>query len=117
MPANFGEIASFHKREAVRYLALAQAARERGSDGEAGYLAGLAGRCVQAAEEQKTAMGAEPGRLIGKRIPSRGLAEPRRTPFATVCLLAVLRGPGQIAAAIRQSISARSAPMNGLGLH
>jgi hypothetical protein len=117
MPANFGEIASHHKREAARFLALAQAARDRGSDGEAVYLAGFASRCAQVAEEQKTAMRLEPGRLIGNRIPSRRHPEPKRTPLAAVCLLAVLRGPGQIAAAIRQSISARSAPLTGLGLH
>jgi hypothetical protein len=121
MPANFGEIASYHKREEARYLTLAQAARDRGSDGEAGYLAELARRCAQVAEEQRTAMRLEPDRLTGNRIPSRRPAEPntepKRTSLATVCLLAVLRGPGQIAAAIRQSISARNAPLIGLGLH
>jgi hypothetical protein len=125
MPANFGEIASYHKREEARYLALAQAARDRGSDGEARYLSGLAGRCAQVAEEQRTAMQLEPGRLIGNRIPSRRPAEPnaepnaepKRTPLAAACALAVLRCPGRIAAAIRHSISAKSAPLTGLGLH
>lgn len=117
MPVDFGEIASYHLQEAVRYAALAQAVRERGSHGEAEYLAGQAARYAEAAQEQKRGMRQDPGLSIANRRPNRCSPEPRRVPPVPTRLLAVLRGAGDIVASIRQSMPRRNPPINGLSLH
>ena len=92
MPANLGDITAYHKEEAARHYALAQAARDRGCIEEAEYQAGLAARWEEAAQP------------------------PPPMPFAVACLLAVERGVQRIAAALRQSIIKRSASVDGLTL-
>ncbi len=107
MPADFGEIADFHRREADRFLALAQVARERRDFGEAEYLTELAARHTETSHEQKMGMQQEPGRA--RHAGSANVAPPARrwppepepTPFAASCLLAVLRGAQQIASVFR----------------
>jgi hypothetical protein len=72
MPADFGEIASYHRQEAIRYAALAQAARSRGNHSEAEYMANQAARYAEAADEQKAGMSREPGRMApAKTIEER----------------------------------------------
>jgi hypothetical protein len=63
MPADFGDIASYHRREAIRYAVLAEAARNRGNYGEAEYMANQAARYAEAAHEQQMGMMLEPGRM------------------------------------------------------
>jgi hypothetical protein len=63
MPADFGEIASYHRQEAIRYAALAQAARSRGNHGEAEYMENQAARYAEAAHEQMAGMRHEPSRI------------------------------------------------------
>jgi hypothetical protein len=116
MPANFGEIATYHQEEAARHYALAQAARDRGSLAEAEYQDGLAARWEEAAQEQKIGMRQAPSRRRSRQGPHGLPQQPPPMSLAVVCLLAVERGAKRIAAAIRQSIIKRSAPFNGLTL-
>ena len=113
MPANFGEIATYHQEEAARHYALAQAARDRGCIAEAEYQAGQAARWDEAAQEQKIGMGQAPSRRRSKQGPN---CPPPPMPFAVACLLAVERCVKRIAVAIRQSIIKRHAPFDGLPL-
>jgi len=62
MPANIGDITSYHLEEAARHHALAQAARNRGCLDEAEYQDGLAARWEEAAEEQRVGMRQQPTR-------------------------------------------------------
>jgi hypothetical protein len=72
MPADFGEIASYHRQEAIRYAALAQAARSHGNHGEAEYMENQAARYAEAAREQKAGMSREPGLMApAKTIEER----------------------------------------------
>jgi hypothetical protein len=111
MPANFGEIADYHRQEAARFFARAQAARERESYNEAEYLAGLAARHAEAAQEQKMGMRQEPCPSIAQPRPVGWSLEPP-PPLAAVCWLAILHAAGNLAAAIRQLLSRRSARPN-----
>jgi len=114
MPANFGEIATYHQQEAARHYALAQAARDRGSIADAEYEDGLAARWEEAAQEQKIGMMQAPSRRRSKQGP---LAPPQPpTPLTVACLLAVKHCVKRIAAAIRQSLIKRHAPVHGLTL-
>jgi hypothetical protein len=117
MPANFGEIAGFHSRMATRYLTLAKAARDRGDLTTANYHADQAARYLEAAQEQKLAMSHAPGRSAADQKPRQWSPKPKSVPLATAGWLAVLRGAGHMASALRQSISKRGAPFHGLTLH
>ena len=116
MPANFGEIATYHQQEAARHHALAQAARDRGCIADAEYQAGLAARWEEAAQEQKIGMRQAPSRRRSKQGPHGPLQPPPPMSLAAVFLLAVVRGVKRIAAAIRHSIIKRNSPINGLTL-
>ena len=116
MPANFGEIATYHQKEAARHYALAQAARDRGCLAEAEYQAGLAARWDEAAQEQKMGMRQAPSRRMAKQRSHCLPPAPPPMSLAVTCLLAVERCVKRIAVAIRQSIIRRSAPINELPL-
>lgn len=116
MPANFGEIATYHQQEAARHYALAQAARDRGCLAEAEYQAGQAARWDEAAQEQKIGMRQAPSRRRSKQEPLCPPQPPPPMPLAVDCLLAVERGVKRIAAAIHQSILKRSTHVHGLTL-
>jgi hypothetical protein len=116
MPVDFGGITTFHHEEAARHYALAQAARDRGSFAEAAFQTGLGARWDEVAQEQKIGMRQTPSRRRPKQMPYRRPPQPPPMPFATVCLLAVVRGVKRIAAAIRQFVVKRSAPVDGLQL-
>jgi hypothetical protein len=62
MPANVGDITSYHLEEAARHRTLAQAARDRGCLEDAEYQDGLAARWEEAAEEQRVGMRQTPYR-------------------------------------------------------
>jgi hypothetical protein len=64
MPANLGDITTYHLEEAARHHALAQAARDRGCFAEAEYQDGLAARWEEAAQEQQSEMQQHPTRRI-----------------------------------------------------
>ncbi len=117
MPANFGEIASYHNRLAAQYLALAQAAYNEGDLSLADYNTQMAARYIVTAEEQRTAMSELPGCPGAHPAPRPWVPEPRRAPLAAACLSAICRGAGSIAAALHQSISRRSTPIQSLSLH
>jgi hypothetical protein len=111
MPADFGEIADYHRREAHRFLSLAQAARERESFSEAEYLTALAARHTETSHEQKMGMRQEPGPARPASVDQmsrRWPPEPQPTPFAAACLLAALRGAEQIALVFRRWMPKRS---------
>jgi hypothetical protein len=113
MPANFGEIADYHRQEAARLFALAQAARDRENYNEAEYLASLAARYAEAAQEQKVEMNQEPCPSIAQPRPEGWSPEPPLPPpppLTAVCWLAILHAAGNFAAALRRSLSRRSAP-------
>jgi hypothetical protein len=116
MPASFDAIAGYHSLMAARYASLAQAAREQGDIATASYHAGQAVRYVQAAQEQRLAMSHAPGRSIEDHRPRRWLPGPPRVSPAPAHLLAVLRGAGDVVAAIRKSIFGRSASFRELPL-
>jgi hypothetical protein len=116
MPVDFGEITAYHREEAARHYAMAQAARDRECFGEAEYQACLAARWDEAAQEQKIEMRREPARHIAYRRPSYQSPEPRRIPFTVVCWLAIRRGIKRFAQAIRQSPPERSQRIEWLSL-
>jgi hypothetical protein len=117
MPSDFGDMTAYHREEAARHYALAQAARECGNLGEAEYQAGLAVRWDEVAREQKVEMLLEPARQTADQRPKHWPLEPqRRIPLTIVCLLALLRGVRRIAAAMRQFRHRRTAPIEGLSL-
>ncbi|MGA2888717.1 MAG: hypothetical protein ABSE51_11740 [Terracidiphilus sp.] len=116
MPINFGEIADYHRQEAARYNAMAQAARDRDSFGEAGYLAGLAARHSETADEQMIGMQQQPGESLAKRTSNCWSPEQQRFPFVAACLLALLRRIDSIAAAFRQPLPKRNLDVRGLSL-
>ena len=113
MPADFGDITAYHREEAARHYALAQAARERESHGEAEYHTTMAIRWYETAREQKTAM-REPVRHIAHQKsnyrPSEPLIEPR-APFA-----GFLAAVSRMVQAIGQALPRRTAPIEGLSL-
>jgi hypothetical protein len=118
MPTDFGDIAAHHRKEAARYHALERAARELGSRAEAEYLATLAARHIEAAQEQKSAMRQGISSSAANQSPRRWPPEPveQRPPFAALCVLAALRGAERLATAIRQALPKRSARLQGLSL-
>jgi invasion protein IalB len=71
MPTDFGDITAYHRHEASRYYALAQAARDQGNIGKAEYLVAMAARHAEAAQEQQTAMMLEPGLSTEKQTPNQ----------------------------------------------
>jgi hypothetical protein len=117
MPVDFGEITAYHKEEAARHYALAQAARDRGSLAEAEFQASLAARWDEVAQEQKIGMRQEPSRRMANQRPIRRFPEPQPMPFAVVCLLAVVRGFKRIAEAIHPSMTKRSDPIDRFLIH
>jgi hypothetical protein len=117
MPTNFSEIADYHTRIADQHHALAQAAEHQGNLSEAGYHAELAARYDQAAQEQRSAMQHEPGSSTQDQKPRHWPLEPPPASLAASGVLAVLRGAGHVATAIRQSISRRNPPSNGPSQH
>jgi hypothetical protein len=114
MPVDFGEITAYHHEEAARHRALAQAARDRGCPADADYQAGLAARWDEVAQQQKIDMRQAPSRRMAMQRPHR--PQPPPMPFVVACLLAVVRGFKQIAAAFRPPATKRSVPINGLSL-
>ncbi len=116
MPVDFGDITAFHHEEAARHYALAQAARDRGSFAEAEFQTGLGARWDEVAQEQKIGMRQMPSRRRPKQMPNRRPPQPTPMTFAADCLPAVVRGVKRIAAAIRQFVVKRSAPVDGLPL-
>jgi hypothetical protein len=118
MPTDFGDITAYHRHEASRHYALAQAARDAGDLGKAEYLVAMAARHAEAAQEQEIAMMLEPGPSIANpgHRPRWPVPQPERSPIAPGRLLAVLRGAGHIATAIHKSVSRRNAPFQGLSL-
>ena len=62
MPANIGDITTYHLEQAARHHALAQEARDRGCTAEAEYQDGLAARWEEVAQEQKIGMQQTPSR-------------------------------------------------------
>lgn len=116
MPTNFGDITAFHRHEASRHYALAQAARDEGDLGKAEYLVDRAVRHAEAAHEQQKAMMLEPGPSIAVQAPNRWTPEPQRSPSAVNRLVTVLRGAGHIATALQQSLAKRNSHFQGLSL-
>jgi hypothetical protein len=92
MPANFGDITTYHLEEAARHHALAEAARDRGCFADADFQAGMAARWEEVARQQVTSM---------RQPPARHMANPRQIfpapkmqskQFSVVCWLALVRG-------------------------
>jgi hypothetical protein len=117
MPADFGDITAYHREEAARHFALAQAARDRDSFSEAEYHAGMAARWYEASQEQEIAM-REPEPVV-RHIPYRKsnyrAPEPlmqQRASFIAGFLSAFKR----MAHAIRQALPGHTAPIEGLSL-
>jgi hypothetical protein len=102
MPTDFGEIASYHRREAAKHEKLAQEARMWGRLADAEYQTQLAATYLQAANEQAKAVEREAIQPAANQPPNRRPME-RRIPFAAVCVLAVLSGAKRIASAFKSS--------------
>jgi hypothetical protein len=116
MPTDLGDITAYHRREASRHYALAQAARDEGDLGKAAYMVDMAVRHAEAAHEQQMAMMLEPGPSIADERSNLWSPVPQRSPSAANRLLTVLRGAGHIATAIQQSIARRNSDFQGLSL-
>jgi hypothetical protein len=113
MPADFGEIADFHRDESARFQALAQAARDRGSLGEAEYLTGLATRHSEAAQEQKNEMVRVPDSSVAESGLQHGSPQLRSTSFLAACRLVLLRGAERLLTAIGPPAPKRPSPVHG----
>ncbi|MGA3011767.1 MAG: hypothetical protein ABSD72_16030 [Terracidiphilus sp.] len=115
MPADFGDITAYHREEAARHFALAQAARDRDSLGEAEYHAGMAARWYEASQEQEIAM-REPEpvvRHIAYRKSNYRAPEPlppRPASFPAALLSAFKR----MVQAIVQSLTGHDVPTAGM---
>ena len=129
MPANFGEIASYHHRRAAQHMELARIARDAGDPNAAEYNRQLAARYIEAAEEQRTAMSQAPGCATANRAPrpwaqapgqapkpvrkpsakpastSAPKVAPKHTPLAVSCLSFLSRGATSVATALQQSLA------------
>ncbi|MGA2350037.1 MAG: hypothetical protein ABSF70_06370 [Terracidiphilus sp.] len=116
MPSDFGEIAGYHSRIALRYQVLAQAARANGNLSEADYNAALAARYIQAANEQMQAMRDQPGRPMAQQRANRQFPGQQSTSPGSSSLSAILHGTGQLVASIRKVMPKRSDPFYGLTL-
>ena len=115
MPTDFGDITAYHREEAARHFALAQAARDRNSIGEAEYHTSMAVRWYQAAREQKTEMRQEPVQHIPYRRSNYRPPEPPM-PQRTSVPAAFLSGIRRMAHTIRQSLPKRTARIEWLSL-
>ncbi|MGA2834237.1 MAG: hypothetical protein ABSE55_14300 [Terracidiphilus sp.] len=116
MPADFGDITAYHREEAARHFALAQAARERESFGEADYHASMAVRWYEAAQEQKIEMRQEPAvRHIAYRKSNYRAPEPlmQRRPSFVAGFLSAIKRKSQ---AILHSLTGSHVPMEGLSI-
>jgi hypothetical protein len=117
LPTNFGDIARYNQRIATRFYLQALIERNCGKNCEAEYHAQLAVRYLEAAQEQTIAMTRPPGYTTEDRRPRPWTLEPSSTPLAANCWTAVRRFSGKMASAIRQSISRREIPFQGLSLN
>jgi hypothetical protein len=117
MPAEYVDIPAYHRHEASRHYALAQAARDQGDFGKAKDLVEMAARHAEAAQAREMAIMTDPGPSIASQTDSVWPPEQRRTPFAATRLVAVLRRAGHLATALRESRSRKNPPFNGLFLH
>jgi hypothetical protein len=111
MPANIGDITSYHLEEAARHRALAQAARDRGCLAEAAYQDGMAARWEEAARQQVTIMQPLPRRTVTPR-PIYSTPKTTYKPFSVVCWLAAVRGLKRISALLHPSIFKPSIPLH-----
>lgn len=119
MPADFGDIAAYHREEAARHYAMAQAARDRDNFGEAEYQTRMAARWEEAAREQQIAMRQEPARQNATRRPNRRSPQPPQPahiPGAVHSMSAVPRVIKRAFQTIHQSLHGRTAPIEGLSL-
>lgn len=117
VPINFGDIAHYHRRIATHYYLLAQIERQCGKHCEADYHSQLAVRYVEAAREQKIAMPHVPSHSIQAAKPRPWTVKPQRPPLLTTGRLALQRITGQLATAVRQSISRRDDSLQSLSLN
>lgn len=129
MPANFGEIASYHHRMAERYLALAKTARDAGDFYAADYNQQLAARYVEAAEEQKSVMSQQPGRAPAPVAPQPWTQQPKRVakpapkvapvrdPLAAGFFSSFRRSAGSFVTVLHQSLSSANSPLQRLSLN
>lgn len=110
MPADFSEIADYHRQEAARHAALAQLAQENWSRAEAAYHGELALRHAEAAQEQlQQGENQQPGPAAPPSVTSRWPAQPveHRPPLAARFVSAAVQGAGQLAAVIRHAVHDR----------
>ena len=114
MPANLGDITTYHLEEAARHHALAQAARAQGCFAEAEYQEGLAARWEEAAQEQKIGVQQHPTRRMSTQRPIYPAPKTTSKPFSVICWLAVVRGLKRIAAALHPSMVKPRTPLGGL---
>jgi len=111
MPTDFGEITAYHREEAARHYAMAQAARDRECFGEAEYQACLAARWDEAGAgaDDRDAAGTRPPRRISEaRLPVPGAAA--HSVYRRM-LVSHSEGHKRIALAIRQPLPKRTAPI------
>lgn len=90
MPAQYGEIVGYHRREAARHEKLAQEALARKSPGEAEYLLKLAATHRDAALEQEIVIEQEAAATSAQPDQNQKPKE-RQLSFAARCVLAVLK--------------------------
>jgi hypothetical protein len=115
MPADFGDITAYHREEAARHFALAQAARDRDSFSEAEYHAGMAARWYETSQEQEVAMREPAVRHIAYKPSNYRAPEPvpSRPASFVGALLSVIK---RMAQAILQPLAKSSSPTEGLSI-
>ncbi|MFY9855538.1 MAG: hypothetical protein WAK26_16835 [Terracidiphilus sp.] len=117
MPADFGDITTYHREEAARHFKLAQAARDRDSFGEAEYHAGMAARWYEASQEQEIAM-REPEpivRHIAYKKSNYRAPEPPPPPRPSF-IAAILSAITRMVQAARQALTGRINSIEGMSL-
>lgn len=109
MPADFNEIADYHRQEAARHAELALLAQENWSRAEAAYHRELALRHTEAAREQmEQDKKRQPEPLsVPPLSPRRPVAPAVHLPLAARFVTAAVQGAGQLAAVIRHAVQDR----------
>jgi hypothetical protein len=112
MPADFGDITSYHREEAARHHALAKAARDRGCLAEADYQAGLAARWEEVALQQVTTMRKTPVRRIAKPRQIFPASKTPPKPVSVVSWSALVRGLQYIAEVLSPTMDKPETPLH-----
>jgi hypothetical protein len=112
MPANIGDITTYHLEQAARHHALAQAARDRGCTAEAEYQEGLAARWEEVARQQKFGTRQLSNHHMARQRSIYPAPNTPPKPFSVISWMAVVRSLKSIAALFHPSMAKPRIPLH-----